>query len=254
MKVIVIEDEELAAKKLVKLLDELIEEFELIAQLNSVSGSQQWFKKNEMPDLIFSDIQLGDGLSFEIFEKLDLHCPIIFTTAFNEYAIKAFEVNSVDYLLKPIKKENLQKSLEKYKIKKEAWSNDQKFDVNALLSALNEAKNNYKSRFLVKIGNKIHPVKAEEIAYFYSDQKLSMLVDQNGNKYPLDQSLEEIGNQLNPDHFFRINRKYIIHLDAAKEIKPYFKGRLKISLNPEIEDEIIISSDKTPEFKAWLDR
>ena len=254
MKVIIIEDEVLAAKKLIKLLDELREDFDLLAQLNSVAESQKWFETNNMPDLIFSDIQLGDGLSFEIFEEMDLHCPIIFITAYNEYAIKAFEVNSVDYLLKPIKKENLQNSLEKYRVKKEAWTGENKFDVNALLSALNEARNNYKSRFLVKLGNKIHPVKAEEIAYLYSDQKLSMLVDKSGNKYPLDQSLDEIGSQLNPEIFFRINRKYIIHLDSAMEIKPYFKGRLKLKLYPDIDDEIVISSEKTPEFKAWLDR
>jgi DNA-binding LytR/AlgR family response regulator len=252
MNILVIEDETLAAKKLINLLNELESNISIVQHLSSIEESKKWFSANESPDLIFSDIQLGDGLSFEIFQELNLSCPIIFTTAYDQYAIKAFEVNSIDYLLKPIK--SLQNSLEKYHARKEAWKTDSKaFDVNQLLSAINQAKNNYKSRFLVKLGNKIHTVKSEEIAYFYSDQKLSVLVDKNGSKYPMDNSLEEISQQLDPELFFRINRKYVIHLDAADEIKPYFKGRLKLKLNPDIDDDIIVSSEKTPSFKEWLD-
>ncbi len=254
MKVLIIEDEELAARKLSKMVNEIDSSIEIIKVLTSVKESSSWFDKNELPDLIFSDIQLGDGLSFDIFENLDLTCPIIFTTAFDQYAIKAFEVNSIDYLLKPVQKDRIKASLDKYESKRKAWNPEEsRLDVKSLLEAINEAKNNYKSRFLVKLGNKIHPVKSEDIAYFYSDSKLTFLVDRDGGKYPIDTSLEEISQQLNPELFFRINRKYIIHLDSAAEIKPYFKGRLKIILNPDPEDEIIISADKTPAFKAWLD-
>lgn len=254
MKVLIIEDEELAAKKLIKMLGEIDGSIEIIEVLNSVKKSSQWFERNELPDLIFSDIQLGDGLSFDIYENLELNCPIIFTTAFDQYAIKAFEVNSIDYLLKPVQKDKIKASLDKYESKRKAWNPaESKLDVKSLLEAINGAKNNFKSRFLVKLGNKIHPVKTEDIAYFFSDSKLTFLVDRGGNKYPMDVSLDEISQQLNPDLFFRINRKYIIHLDSAAEIKPYFKGRLKIKLMPAADDEIVISADKTPNFKAWLD-
>lgn len=253
MKVLIIEDESLAAQKLQKLIEEVQPEFEILACLSSVKESIKWFENNVLPDLIFSDIQLGDGLSFEIFEKQELHCPVIFTTAFNQYAIKAFEVNSIDYLLKPVQKARLEESLEKYRNKKEAMSKTDKVDMSALLNALNDARSNYKSRFLVKLGNKIHPVKSNDIAYFYSDQKLTMLVDKDAREYPLDQSLDDIMQQLDPELFFRVNRKFLIHLDSAIEIKPYFKGRLKIKLSPETEEEIVVSADKTPDFKAWLD-
>ncbi|QNL21690.1 response regulator transcription factor [Hyphobacterium sp. CCMP332] len=254
MKVLIIEDEELAAKKLSKMLREIDDSIEIMELLSSVKEASSWFDKNDSPDLIFTDIQLGDGLSFDIFENQELKCPVIFTTAFDQYAIKAFEVNSIDYLLKPVQKEKIRASLEKYEAKKRAWNQEEStLDVKSLLEAISEAKNNYKSRFLVKLGNKIHAVKTEEIAYFYSDNKLTFLVNKEGNKYPMDISLDEILQQLNPELFFRINRKYIIHLDAASEIKPYFKGRLKISLKPGIDDEIVISADKTPAFKAWLD-
>ncbi len=254
MKVLIIEDEELAAKKLSKMLREIDASIELIETLSSVKESLTWFKKHDSPDLIFTDIQLGDGLSFDIFENQEIKCPIIFTTAYDQYAIKAFEVNSIDYLLKPVQKDKIRASIEKYEEKKRAWSQEENsLDVKSLLEAINEAKNNYKSRFLVKLGNKIHAVKTEEIAYFYSDNKLTFLVSKKGNKYPIDLSLDDILQQLNPELFFRINRKYIIHLDAASEIKPYFKGRLIISLKPAIDDEVVISADKTPAFKAWLD-
>lgn len=254
MKVLIIEDEKLAASKLEKMLRKVDESIEIVKVLESVKEASEWFRNEPSPDLIFSDIQLGDGLSFDIFSELKLSCPIIFLTAFDKYAIKAFEVNSIDYLLKPVQEEKILRSLEKYESRKKAWNPEEdKLDVQALLSAINDARHNYKSRFLVKLGNKIHPVKTEEIAYFYSDSKLTFVVDRTGNKYPVDQSLEEVSQQVNPDIFFRVNRKYLIHLDSAAEIKPYFKGRLKIHLNPETEDEVIVSSEKTPSFKEWLD-
>jgi DNA-binding LytR/AlgR family response regulator len=255
VKVVIIEDEELAARKLQKLIQELDSDILVECILTSVKDAIKWLSENELPDLIFSDIQLGDGLSFEIFKSADVKCPVVFTTAFDQYAIQAFEVNSVDYLLKPVKRERIEASLEKYRVKKEAWESENKgIDVESLLMAINEARHNYKSRFLVKIGNKIHSIKTEQIAYFFSDQKLTFLVDRENNKYPVDHSLEEIGQQVDPEIFFRINRKYLIHLDAAVEIHPYFKGRLKLNLNPPAGEDIVVSAETTPRFKSWLDR
>lgn len=254
MKVVIIEDEALAAKKLLKLITELDESIQIEAVLASVKEASSWLSKHDPPDLIFSDIQLGDGLSFEVFKAAGVQCPIVFTTAFDQYAIQAFEVNSVDYLLKPVQREKIEASLNKYKAKKEAWIPGDKIDLESLLSAINEARQNYKSRFLVKLGNKIHAVKTEQVAYFISDQKLTFLTDRDGHKYPLDHSLEEIMQQVNPESFFRVNRKYIIHLDAVTEINPYFKGRLKLNLQPAAEEDIIVSAEKTPLFKSWLDR
>ena len=160
----------------------------------------------------------------------------------------------MDYLLKPVQKEKIEASLANYRSRKEAWSPDKDhIDVESLLSAINDARHNYKSRFLVKLGNKIHTVKTEQIAYFYSDQKLTFLMDKEGSKFPIDHSLDEISNQLNPELFFRVNRKFIIHLDSAIEIKPHFKGRLKIILEPEAGEEVVVSAEKTPAFKSWLD-
>ena len=190
-----------------------------------------------------------DGTSFEIFEQVKVNCPVIFTTAYDDFAIKAFEVNSVDYLLKPIQKEKLEKALEKYEHQKGNTSGLNIENIQKLL----KGEPSYKSRFLVKLGQRIKAIPVEKVAYFYSKDKLSYLVTFEGKKLPVDQTLEELDTLLNPKNYFRVNRKFLVHFDAVSDIHPYFKGRVKLELDPQIDEDIVVSSEKTPVFKKWLD-
>ncbi|QSE95969.1 LytR/AlgR family response regulator transcription factor [Fulvivirga lutea] len=249
MRVVIIEDESLAGKKIESLLSEIDSTIEVLTTLKSVEGALEWFNENPNPDLVISDIRLLDGISFEIFDQIDYSNPVIFTTAYDQYAIKAFDVNSVDYLLKPVQKEKLEKALGKIK-------NNQPANVpfDELIAAIQNQQKEYKSRFMIKTGQKILAVPVDKIAYFFSQNKLTYIVAQDGKKYPYDQTLEEVDQQVDPKLFFRANRKYITRFSAISEIHPYFKGRIKINLTPEADDEIVISSERTPEFKKWLDQ
>ncbi|MEM7658917.1 MAG: LytTR family DNA-binding domain-containing protein [Bacteroidota bacterium] len=252
MKVVIIEDEALAAERLERLLHRHDPQIHILAQLASVETSLEWFKTQEEPDLIFADIQLSDGLCFELFEEIRPNCPVIFTTSYDQYALNAFEVNSVAYLLKPIRFEKLVQSLEKLEEFKAQFA--QEVDVQALAKEILQHNAPPKSRFLVKNGTQIRSVKAEEIAYFYADQKITLLVTWEGRRYPMDHSLDRLTEMLDPHVFFRANRRFLIHIDAAAEIRPYFKGRLKLALQPPTEEEVVISSERTPSFKQWLDQ
>lgn len=254
MKVLILEDEGLASEKLINLLKEVDPDVDVIGTLKSVEASLLWFSQNDPPELIFSDIQLLDGLSFEIFQQVKIQSPVIFTTAYDQYAIQAFEVNSVDYLLKPVKKEKLEASLNKLKSRTHgvSASPDKLEEITRLIL---RAQKDYKQRFLVKVGQRIQTIPVERIAYFYTHDKLTYVVTEEGSRSPMDHTLEEIDRMLDPDNFFRINRKYVVKITAVKEIHPYFKGRVKLKLDPDIDDDdIVISSDKTPSFKRWLDR
>jgi len=254
MKVLILEDEGLASEKLVNLLKEIDPEIEVAATLKSVEASLEWFASNEAPELIFSDIQLLDGISFEIFQQVKIESPVIFTTAFDQYAIKAFEVNSVDYLLKPVRKEKLEISLNKLKSKAQSGSSSSE-KLNKLTELLLQTHKDYKQRFLVKLGHRIQTIPVENISYFFTHDKMTYVVTEDGSKSPMDHTLEEIDQMLDPDQFFRINRKYVVKISAVKEIHPYFKGRVKLKLEPgNNDDDIVISSEKTPSFKRWLDR
>ncbi len=252
MKVLIFEDEAIAADRIVKLLNNISEDIEIVGTLKSIKKGLEWLNTNREPDLILSDIQLLDGLSFDIYKQHPVNCPIIFTTAYDQYALQAFEVNGVDYLLKPIQEEKLGPALEK--IKKEQAPLISAEHLEELANLLEERKPKYKERFLVRLGQKITSVPTDKIAYFFSEEKISFLVTNKGEKFPVDHSLEELENMLNPKEFFRINRKFIITLDSVAQIHPYFKGRLKLELNPPSDDDdIVVSSDKTPVFKSWLD-
>ena len=256
MLVLIIEDESLAAERLQNLLTEIDPSIEVVQILKSVEASLKWFDHNDEPDLILSDIQLLDSLSFDIFSKREIKCPIIFTTAYDQYAMQAFEVNSVDYLLKPVQKEKLSTALEKFNAQQSGGvvSHLTPDDIEKIAQMVKNTQPNYKSRFLVKLGQKIRAIPIEKIAYFFTKDKLTFLVTNTGDKYPLDNSLEEIDQLLDPNIFFRLNRKFVTKINAVKEIHPYFKGRLKIELSPPIDNDIVISSDKTPSFKKWLDK
>ena len=254
MNILLIEDEKLAAEKLISLINETTPNASVVATLDSVDGAVAWLSSNAHPDLIISDIHLLDGLCFSIYSQVQIKCPIIFATAYEKYAIQAFEVNSIDYLLKPVQKERLEQALNKYDQVTQTQIDDRKAlyeEFQAMLSANNK---NYKSRFLCKLGNKIKSIPAEKVAYFYSQDKLTFLVDTNEQRLPVNNTLDEIDQMLDPDCFFRVNRKYITHFDAISEIHPYFKGRLKLKLSPGVDDDIVVSTEKSPIFKAWLDR
>lgn len=252
MKVLIIEDERLASERLIELLKELQPGLEVVATIRSVEAGLLWFENNEDPNFIVSDIQLLDGTSFEIFEHHKPKCKVIFTTAYDQYAIKAFEVNSVDYLLKPIQVEKLAIALEKVKSQM-SISAPPAFDLNQIKALINEQNKEYKSRFLTKIGQRIRAIPTEKIAYFYTHDKLTYIVTFEKQKYIIDNTLEEVDQMLNPKQFFRVNRKFLVHFDAVSDIHPYFKGRVKLSLSPEIDEDIVVSSEKTPLFKQWLD-
>ncbi|MBV6646298.1 MAG: response regulator transcription factor [Cyclobacteriaceae bacterium] len=249
MKILIIEDETLASERLEKMVALLAPEATIIAGIKSIEAGEAWFQENAQPDLILSDIKLLDGLSFELFSKVDTKSPVIFTTAYDQYAIKAFEVNSIDYLLKPVEKDKLAASIEKFKSAKKS-----EIDYTSVLQLLDEKKRTFKTRYLIKVGAKIVAIPVEKIAYFFSQNKLTFIVTHDGNKYPMDQSLELVDQQLDPKEFFRANRQYLIRFEAIETIHPYFKGRMKLELKPIAEHDIVVSSDKTPEFKMWLDQ
>lgn len=252
MKILILEDESLASEKLEKTLLEVEPTAEIVSKLPSVSAAVEWLENNPHPDLIVSDIRLLDGLSFEIFQQVKIDKPVIFTTAYDQYAIKAFEVNSVDYLLKPVQKEKLAASLAK--LRQLSSAKTSAVDYHEVLKLLKSSQHDYKSRFMVKLGQKIMAVPADKIAYFYSENKLTFIITKDGKKLPLDQPLEELMDVLDPKTFFRINRQFIITFDSIAEIHPYFKGRIKLSLSPKSDDEVVISSERTPEFKKWIDQ
>ena len=250
MKIVIIEDETLAAEKLKNTLLEIDPGFEIKAILKSIESATEWLSQNSHPDLIITDIQLLDGLSFEIFRQVDVEVPIIFTTAYDQYAVRAFEVNSIDYLLKPVQKDKLAFALLKVKQKTESSP----VDYDSILRLLRMQLSEYKSRFMVRIGQRIIAVPVEKIAYFFSESKLTYIVTEDNRRYPFDLPLDEIDTQLNPKSFFKINRQYIISFTSIAEIHPHFKGRIKLKLNPDQPEEIIVSAERTPEFKKWLDQ
>ncbi len=255
MRVLIIEDELPAAEKLESMLHQYDDEIVVVARLATVAESVDFLLYNKPPDLIISDIHLADGLAFTIFKEVTVSCPVIFCTAYDEYALQAFDFNSIDYLLKPVQYQRLERSMEKMKSMRAPQSQGMNQQlVDDLLNKISNRDSNYKSRFMVKIGNRIKAVKTDDIAYFHSQSKLTLLVTKDANSYPVDYSLDDLIGMLNPDIFFHVNRNLIIHIDAAKEIHPYFKGRMKLILQPALEEEVIVSSQRTPLFKVWLDK
>ncbi len=249
MKVIIIEDEKPAAEKLLKAIQNADPAIEVLAVLNSVKDSVEWLQKNPMPDLLFMDIELSDGLSFKILEKIKVNCPVIFCTAYDEYWQEAFEHNSIDYLLKPVKQEKLETALNKYDKLKQHFATG----FQQLLQWQQQTPGNgYKKRYLVKRGTDYISVKTEDIAYFYAAHKLVCMVDNKNQKFILDQSLAEIEKQLDPAQFYRVNRKYLINLSAIKKIKTYPKSKLQLEVDPAINEDIIISQENVSAFKEWM--
>jgi DNA-binding LytR/AlgR family response regulator len=251
MKVLIIEDEHLAADKLSRMLHKLNPDIQIVAMLESVSESADWLASNPAPDLIFMDIQLDDGISFEIFDSVKITTPIIFTTAYNEYAIKAFKVNSVDYLLKPYTTKDLKLAIDKYKeLHGEPQFQSEKFD-----HLYRQLVKEYKTRFFVKIGTHFHSISVDEIACFFIRDRATFIKTLIGKNFDIDYSLEQVQKLVDPTRFFRINRNYTINIDSISDIISYSSNRLKIVLkNFEHLDDLLVSREKTSDFKKWLDR
>lgn len=251
MKIIIIEDEKPAARRLKRMLNEM--GMEVQTMLHSVEESIQWFINNEHPDLILLDIQLSDGLSFEIFKEVEIESNIIFTTAYDEYALKAFKLNSIDYLLKPIDNDELQNAIGKYRKLSES-KNDLHFDINQIKKLLvNPLDKEYKKRFTIKIGQHLKIVNTKSIECFYSENKATFLHTDSGNNYILDDALEQIEEQLDPTKFFKVSRKFIVNMDYIKDIISYTNSRLQVKLDNFKEMEIIVSREKVKDFKNWLE-
>lgn len=253
IKALIIEDEKPAASHLVKLLHESGYDIKVLQIVDSVSQTVEWFKNNPSPDIMFLDIQLADGLSFDIFNQLDIECPVIFTTAYEEYAIKAFKVNSIDYLLKPIGIEELNFALGKFikKTPKEAPAKLLSEKVDQLMHMLTHT---YKSRFIVNAGPRIHSIDTMNINYFYSLGKSTFLYGNTGKSYDIRYSLDQLETLLNPKQFFRISRKYIVNIEAIQDIIAYSNTRLKLILKRSAGDDIIVSRSRIREFKEWLEK
>jgi DNA-binding LytR/AlgR family response regulator len=251
MRVVIIEDEELAVKRLESMISQYDPAINVLAKLESVEQSVEWFEKNPEPDLLFLDIHLEDDISFTIFEKVKITCPIIFTTAFDEYAIKAFKHKSIDYLLKPILQADLNKAIDKYK----DWTGDKKqmVDVASLYDMITRKNENYKERYSVSVGEKLKSISVTDIAYFFSTSGITFMVTNSKSQFSLDISLETLATELNPKDFFRVNRQYLVKLQAIQNVHVFPKSRLKLDLNPPAPEEIYVSLDKVAEFKTWLD-
>jgi two-component system, LytTR family, response regulator LytT len=248
---LIIEDEERAASRLEMLLKRLDPEIEILSIIDTVSSAVKWIENHPQPDLIMLDIQLGDGLSFDIFRKTRVDSYVIFTTAYDEYAIKAFEVNSIDYLMKPVDEIKLSNSLRKYRQFHEAA---QKINLEKLLETLENRTDKFKKRFVVSIANKIRIVDTSSTAFFYSKDKNTFLCSMDNHHYPLDFSLDQIEHMLNPELFFRVNRQFIISFQSIARIDILSKSRIKIETNPKAETEILVSSARTSDFRMWLDK
>ena len=251
LNVLIIEDEEPAAKRLHKMLKEIEPDIHVLENIVSVSSALKWFSNNPSPDLIFSDIQLSDGLSFEIYKKIELLCPVIFTTAYDQYAMEAFKVNSIDYLLKPIKKEELEKAVTKYK-KITHVPTAPAIDINKLLQSFNTGGVEYKKRFVVRYGEHIKTINIDEVVYFYTEDKVNFLCTKDARRFVIDFNLDTLESTLDPKTFFRINRQYIIGIHSIAEMLAYTKSRVLIKLIPPAKHETIVSTERSADFKHWL--
>jgi DNA-binding LytR/AlgR family response regulator len=254
-KALIIEDEKLAAEHLQRLLNQIDIKIELDQVISSVDAALDWFRNNPIPDLIFLDIQLSDGLSFEIFNQINITCPIIFTTAYEEYAIKAFKVNSIDYLLKPISIDDLKYSITQFTaIYSKSGDTDNQTIKYKIDQVMNMLTNNFKSRFVVNVGLHIKSIDVENINLFYSLGKSTFILDCTGKTYDINYSLEQIEKLIDPEQFFRISRKHIVNISAITDIISYSGSRLKIKIVNSNDDDILVSRSKLTEFRKWLER
>jgi DNA-binding LytR/AlgR family response regulator len=247
---LIIEDEQPAALRLEKLIKRLDREIEILAILDTVESAVRWFKSHNPPDLLLLDIQLGDGLSFDIFTNTKIESYVIFTTAYDEYAIRAFELNSIDYLLKPVSEERLAQSLSKFR---KFQSHGQNISIRQLMESIGK-RDNFKKRFVVIIAGKIKVVETSDVAFFYSSEKNTFLCSMERKHYPVEFSLDHLESMIDPEIFFRVNRKYIVQYRSISKIDILSKSRIRIETVPPADEEILISTARTSEFRGWLER
>ncbi len=252
MKILIVEDEELAVKKLQKTLAAIDPSADVVGVTDSIKGTVEWLQESSAPDLILMDIELCDGQSFEIFNLADVKSPVIFTTSYDEYALKAFKVNSVDYLLKPIQKDELQAALNKYKKLKESKSND--INLDSLVKELQQKlqPKDYRKRFLVKLAQKLVSIEVDDICYFYSDGRLNFFKTKDNKKFVVDYTMDELEGMLDPAKYFRISRSFYVSIDSVEKIDDYFGNRVILGLQPVVDKEAIVSREKVTEFKKWM--
>jgi two-component system response regulator LytT len=249
MRILIIEDEKHTAQRLVQLIMEIKKDAQIVAVLNSVESSLLWFRNNEEPDLIFQDIQLGDGLCFEIYNIINIHSPIVFTTAYSEYALQSFDLNSISYIVKPYDRADLEKVFDKYDSVKSHFNLP---ETQLLQEILLQKKTSYKRRFLIKIGEQFHVLNARDIAFIVFEHGLSFAFSFQNQKFPLDLSMNELAKQLDPNIFFRINRQSIVNSSSIKKISNWFNARLKLETEPKAVVEFVVSREKVKDFKEWL--
>jgi len=251
VKYLIIEDEKLTADRLAKMVKTIKQDYTLLATLNSVSSAVNWLSKNLHPQLAFFDIQLGDGISFEIFEQAKIDFPVIFTTAYNEYALKAFKVNSIDYLLKPVNEKELEAAIEKFENTRSAPSS---IDPSQIATLISQLSSNHKTRFLVKVGEHLKMINCSNIAFFHSMEKATFICNTEGRDYAIDHTLDQIELMVNPSEFYRVNRSCIIGINSIRDIVAYSSSRLKIVPIVKTDEDIIVSRERVSSFKEWLER
>lgn len=257
MKILIVEDEELAVKKLQKTLSAVDSAAQVIGITDSIKTTVEWLQTNQQPDLILMDIELSDGQSFEIFNLTQVKSPVIFTTSYDEYALKAFKVNSIDYLLKPIQKEELQTALSKYRQLQTSYSGvEPKTDINleTLVKELQQKlqPKEFRKRFLVKHAQKLVSVEIDEIAFFYSDGRLNFFKTTDNKKYVVDYTMDELEDMLDPEKYFRISRSFYVSVNSIDKIDDYFGNRLILQLRPSVDKEALVSREKVTDFKKWM--
>lgn len=246
MNVVIIEDEHLAYERMAKLVKEIVPSSHIAARHDTVESARKWFVQNPVPDLVLLDVQLSDGTAFDLLKVVNINCPIIFTTAYDKYAIDAFAATSIDYLLKPIKKADLENAIKKLKKFQDIFHNAEPSSRQALPGA------EYKKRFVIRFGEHLKSLPVDEIAYCYSENKSTYARTYDGRILPLDNNLDALEEMLNPEDFFRINRQYIVSLKAISEMKTYSKARVIIKLNPPVKEMPVVSSERAADFKKWL--
>ncbi|MDI9860754.1 LytR/AlgR family response regulator transcription factor [Flectobacillus roseus] len=254
MKVLIIEDEYHSAQRAKSLLLEYDQNINVVDTVDSVEKATNWLVKHQEPDLLLVDIHLADGSSFDIFKKIPVKNPVIFTTAYDQYAIQAFKINSIDYLLKPLDFEDLSQALNKYHQLNYDRKSIDSLDIQRIIQSIETNQKKYKSRFLVKFGDTLQYKTLDEIAYFFADDKIVYLVCHDAKRYIIDYTLEQLEQLLQPDFFFRLNRKVITKIASIATVKAVYNGRLLVKLKPNFESEIYVSKERCSEFKTWLDQ
>ncbi len=257
MNILIIEDEKLASQKLEKMVLKARPEAKVLAKLAEVESAIAWFSEHAMPDLLFLDIHLLDGTCFDILKAVKIECPVIFTTAYEKYALDAFQVLSIDYLLKPVRHADLEGAFDKLDSIRTRLSENlpRAAELEHLIHLVENQNRSYKTRFLIKSGARLFPIATAQVGYFFSEHRITFLVTKEGNKYSINYTLDDLERVLDPVDFFRVNRQMILHIQSVHMVHKHFKGRLKVDLiSTENSTEVMVSSRRVAEFQDWLDR